>query len=85
MACAWMYEAIIKCKAYQETTKGCGMAVTLCKVTVVKFEQAKVLADKLGPTYKQTFDKIYGTAVAMRDKTVSENAKIYYDSEAKLD
>jgi len=39
----------------------------MCKVTVVKFEQAKEIVELLGGVYKTTFEKIYGPAIAMRD------------------
>lgn len=38
MACAWMYLATVQVKDYKEKSKGCGLAVTLCKITVAKFE-----------------------------------------------
>lgn len=67
MACAWMYLSIIQCALYKDKAKGCGLAVTLTKVMVAKFDQAKPMAEKLGGVYKTTFDKIYLPAVAMRD------------------
>lgn len=80
-----MYLAVIQISKYKETTKGCGIAVTLCKVTCVKFEDAKPQADMLVGVYKETFNKIYASAVSLRDTTLKDNANVYYDQEAKLD
>ena len=58
-----------------------GKAVTLCKITVAKFDDAKPFVQTLGGAYKAGFDKAYAEAVTMRDKANQENRTIYYDSE----
>jgi len=61
-----------------------GKAVTLCKVTVAKFEEAKPFALTLGGVYKAGFDKAYAEAVGMRDKAMNENKSVYYDPETPV-
>ena len=46
---------------------------------------AKSSAELLAAVYLETFNKIYSSAIALRDTTVNDNAKVYYDQEAKLD
>jgi hypothetical protein len=57
----------------------------LCKVTCVKFEDAKPLADILAGVYRGTFYKIYASAVSLRETALNDNTRVYYDQEAKLD
>jgi hypothetical protein len=68
-----------------EKAKGMGKALTLCKITVARFDESKPFAQSLGGVYKAGFDKAYADAVNMLNKAVQENKSIYYDSEVPVD
>jgi len=72
-------------KFVEEKSKGMGKAVTLCKVTVAKFEEAKPYALTIGGVYKAGFEKAYSDAVSMCNKAIQENKTIYYDPETPID
>ena len=64
---AYQYMAEAQVKLVEEKAKGQGRAVTLCKITVAKFDEAKPYVQTLGGAYKATFDKAYTDAVALRE------------------
>ena len=72
-------------KLVEEKAKGQGRAVTLCKITVAKFDEAKPYVQTLGGTYKAGFDKAYTDAVALREQAIKDNKTIYYEPETHAD
>ena len=57
-------------KFVDEKAKGMGKALTLCKITVARFDESKPFAQSLGGVYKAGFDKAYADAVNMLNKAV---------------
>jgi len=47
-----------------------GKALTLCKITVARFDESKPFAQSLGGVYKAGFDKAYSDAVNMLNKAI---------------
>jgi len=68
-------------KAAEKAAKGIGRAAVYLKVTVARFDEAKVFVNALGGSYKANFDKKYSEVVAIRDKCVKDNTTVYYESE----
>lgn len=73
MAMAYLQLAEGQVAFVDDKAKECGKCVTMLKMTVAKFDEAKPFVTVLGGAYKANFDKTYGEAVALRDKMVKEN------------
>jgi len=61
-----------------------GRAVTMCKITAAKYEEAKPFVNLVGGSYKANFDKKYAELTALRNKAIEENKTVYYESEADV-
>jgi hypothetical protein len=79
---AWMVLAENEYKVADEKAKGIGRAVTMLKISVAKFDEAKPFVNALGGSYKTNFDKKYSELCIIRDKCISDNKTVYYEAEA---
>lgn len=57
------------------------MAVTLLKITVGKFNDAKQFAEVLGGASKVTFVKLLDEAVQKRDQAINDNKTLFNEPE----
>lgn len=85
MALAYLQLAESQVAFTNDKAKECGKSVTMLKITVAKFDEAKPFVTVLGGAYKANFDKTYGETVALRDKMIQENKTVYYETETSPD
>jgi hypothetical protein len=85
MAIAYFMLAEGQVAITNDKAKECGKSVSMLKIAVTKFDEAKPFVTILGGQYKANFEKQLGEAVALRDQMIKENKTVYYESEMAIE